>query len=191
MNRGDGSFVEAGAALGLDDLRDARGVAASDFDGDGDVDFVVNNYRAPAAYFENRLGPGRTWLAVRVEGRQANHDGVGAEVTAVVGGRRLLRLVAAGDGYASQYSLEQVFGLGGAPRADSVEVRWPGGRTEAWGPFDAGQRLRLVEGTGRPVGRVSPAAPTARARLPWGAVLGAAAGALVTLGVRRALTRRR
>lgn len=151
LNLGDGTFVEAGVALGLARLEDGRGLAAADFDHDGDVDFVINNYRAPATYLVNRLGDTRRWLALRLQGSGKNRDAIGATLWIEAGDLLQTRVVGAGHGYAAQYSLEQLVGLGERTEVDRVRVRWPSGRSEAFGPFAAGQRVRLVEGTGRPL----------------------------------------
>ena len=55
LNRGDGSFTEIGAGVGLDGVADARGIAFADLDRDGDADLIVNNYKALAAYYVNGL----------------------------------------------------------------------------------------------------------------------------------------
>ncbi len=201
LNRGVGTFIEVGTAVGLDSMHDARGMAASDFDRDGDVDFVINNYWAPTTYFVNRVGERRAWLAVRLQGTRSNRDAIGAEVAVLAGGRRFVRIVGAGHGYAAQYSLEQIVGLGDLARADDVEVRWPGGAVEAFGPSYARQRLLLVEGTGRPVapaptgaaaaegkpGRAIP--PVLALAIALGAVAALAALSLVRHLRRRALRR--
>ena len=41
------------------------------------------------------------------------------------GGRTQTRLVRSGTSYISQDDMAQHFGLGGAARAESLEVRWP------------------------------------------------------------------
>ncbi len=94
-------------------------------------------------------------------------------MTARIGDRKLVRLVSAGNGYLSQFSLEQVIGIGDAERVDELLVRWPlpGGALESFGPVEAGRRLTLIEGEGElrelpPVRRAPtpPARPGGRRR---------------------------
>jgi hypothetical protein len=125
---GDGTFVEAATPYGLDSLRDGRGLAVSDFDGDGGLDFIINNYNAPAQYFVNRVPNRGHWLRVRLRGRDSNRDGIGAVIRVRTGKKWQMRVVAAGDGYASQYSRVAHFGLARARVIDELEVRWPNGR---------------------------------------------------------------
>ncbi len=123
---GEGVFVEAATPYGLDSIRDARGLAASDFDGDGDVDLIVNNYNRPAHYFANDAARGN-WLRVRLRGRTSNRDGIGATVRVETGTHRQMRVVTAGSGYASQSSRTVHFGLGTYDTVDLLEIKWPGG----------------------------------------------------------------
>ena len=148
LNTGRWPLIDVSAATGADDRRDGRGMAVSDFDHDGDVDFAVANYEAPASLWINRWGQARGWVAVRLEGRKGNRDAIGATLVAHVGEARMLRVVGAGHGYAGQNSLEQLFGLGDAARIDALEVRWPDGSRERFGPLAAGTRVRLVQGEG-------------------------------------------
>jgi hypothetical protein len=142
VNQRDGTFVEAATPYGLDSLRDGRGLAVSDFDGDGGLDFVINNYNAPAHYFVNRVPRRGHWLRVRLVGRQSNRDGIGAIVRIRVRERRQMHVVTAGDGYASQYSRVAHFGLGEATAVDELEVTWPSGATQR---FAAVQDDRTIE----------------------------------------------
>jgi hypothetical protein len=122
---GDGTFVEAATPYGLDSLRDGRGLAVSDFDGDGGLDFIINNYNAPAQYFVNRVPNRGHWLRIRLHGHESNREGIGAIIRARTGDHRQMRVITAGDGYASQYSRIAHFGLGDATVIDELEVTWP------------------------------------------------------------------
>lgn len=139
------------APLVFEDVTDRAGIqldncamiSLCDYDRDGDVDILTGttNTRLPAAQqrtvrpflYENRLGSRRHWLQVRLRGRGAaaggsNREGIGAAVTVVLpDGRRLRRQVQGGHGHAGHNAPYEVsFGLGDAPRAARLEVRWPG-----------------------------------------------------------------
>ena len=146
-----------GTALGLDGIADARGFAASDFDHDGDIDLIVNNYNAPAYYYVNHWKEKGQWLAVRLKGTSSNRDGIGAVITAVTGNHSQHRLVGAGQAYTGQFSKEQIFGLGQAASAE-IKVRWPSGREENFGTQKALQRTVLVEGEGHLIASAPPSA---------------------------------
>jgi hypothetical protein len=58
----------------------------------------------------------------------------------------LVEEVRAGSSYLSRSDLRLHFGLGAAPRAESIRVRWPSGGAQACGPLEAGFCYRLTEG---------------------------------------------
>lgn len=75
---------------------------------------------------------------------KVNRDGIGAIVTASVDGRRTSRPVVGGASYASQDSLELVFGMAQARRS-SVEVLWPGGVRNRLRHVRPGERIVFPE----------------------------------------------
>jgi len=143
-NRGDGHFDEVGFLTGAGRIEDGRAVAVADFDRDGRLDLAIQNLDGPAALLMGR-GPVGHWLQLRLEGAASNRDAIGATVLAHVGGRRLLRQVAAGSGFLSSSSKVLHFGLGEARRVDELEIRWPSGRVQRLRDVAADQRIEVSE----------------------------------------------
>lgn len=151
-NNNDGTFTDVGFVEGADRIEDGYQTAPLDLDGDGRQDLVVRNCDmtpgrpAPAlVVLRNTGAPGRS-LTVALRGAGANPQGIGAQVTAVLGGRRLLREVRSVNG-AIQTDPAVFIGLGAAERVDELQVRWASGRTERFTPAGSG-RIELVEGRG-------------------------------------------
>lgn len=163
---GDLRFTEVGMASGVDDQYDARGVAISDLDRDGDLDIVVNHnpgddarHTARAVIYRNDVANGRPSVSFELQGTTANRDAVGAVVSIRVGERWQTRIRSAGSGYASQHSSRLHFGLAGKAHIDEVEVRWPGGAVDRAESLGRGA-YTWIEG-GQPIAD-APSRPTWR-----------------------------
>jgi len=124
-NNGDGTFTEIGRAAGDDLLTNSRGVAVADFWNRGTLDIAVAASTDRHALLRNEVGTRHNWLQVELVGVKSNRDAVGARITAIVKGKLQMREVVLGDGYGSQNSLRQHFGLGDATSVDQLTVRWP------------------------------------------------------------------
>ena len=115
---------------GADSIKDGRGVAIADYNGDGRLDLVINNNNAaPTVYLNNLKRVGKC-IEMKLVGTRSNRDAIGARVRLAVGGKTMTRLVEAGSGYASEAMLPVHFGLGSAARIDSAEITWPSGLTQ-------------------------------------------------------------
>ncbi len=97
-----------------------RGLAAADYDNDGDVDVAINSIAGPLVLLENDGAAGR-WLEVEL-----GAFAPGTRVTAVLpDGRRLVREVQAGSSYLSSEDPRIHFGLGDATTVSELLVRYP------------------------------------------------------------------
>jgi hypothetical protein len=123
----------------------ARGLAAADYDNDGDVDLAVSCNRGPLILLRADGAEHRNWIKVSLEGKRSNRQGIGALVRVRAGGRTWLHAVGSQGSYLSQHATPLHFGLGKATKVDSVEITWPAGRRQIVRNLKARQRLHLRE----------------------------------------------
>ena len=136
----EGAFDEATAVTGLDPGGEwlARGLAAADYDNDGDVDLAVGTIGGDLALLRN-TGAGGHWLVVAAEPAT---PGTRVAVT-MADGTRHEREIIAGSSYLSSEDPRPHFGLGEAGAPVDVEVIWPDGRRETRAAVEPDQILRV------------------------------------------------
>ena len=137
-------FERQGASWGLDLEAVSHGAALADFDGDGDLDVLINNFEAECALYENLDADGKAFT-VRLRGRLSERFGVGARVTATLpDGRRLVRELALARGYLSGQAPELHFGIG-ANASATLCVAWPSGHVSRDLEVAAGHVVVITE----------------------------------------------
>jgi enediyne biosynthesis protein E4 len=152
-NRGDGRFDDITEDLGrpVTIPKAGRGAAFFDADNDGDTDILVNNVHDTPSLYRLDLQRPRSWLTLRLVGTQSNRSAIGAKVRVTAAGLTQVQEVRGGGSYYSQNDLRPQFGLGGAGKADRVEIRWPNGREEFWTNLEVNRIATIAEGSGTPM----------------------------------------
>lgn len=129
--------------VGADLLGDGRSAVAGDFDNDGHVDLLVRAIQEPKLTLLRNDGPFGGSIEVRVSGRAM---GIGSVVTAQIQDRRQIHPVILGSGFLSAGPVGAHVGLGAAPRAERIEVRFPSGKVSTAMDVPAGSIVEAVEG---------------------------------------------
>jgi hypothetical protein len=130
-NQGGGHFEDATAraGAGFRAALSSRGLAAGDYDNDGDLDLLISNLDAPPTLLRNDSPAKGSWITLVLEAPRGETV-IGAQVSAKTGGRTLIRDLASGESFLSAHDPRVHLGLGKANQVDRLEVRWPdGGRT--------------------------------------------------------------
>jgi hypothetical protein len=146
-NLGAGRFTDvAPTSRTLSEPMVARGSASADFDGDGDLDFLVTTCGGSAKLFRNDGANGRRAVRIRLRGGSgSNLDAYGAKVELTAGGTRRTAWSRAGSSYLSQSENAITFGLGDLASADEIVVTWPSGKVSRVSDVSAGARLTIAE----------------------------------------------
>ncbi|WP_099826233.1 CRTAC1 family protein [Oceaniglobus indicus] len=145
MQGADGRFVEKADVAGVATTARSRGAALADLNGDGRLDLVVVNRRAPLEVWQNVTPDAGNWLMLDIRGAAPNTRAVGAIVEVRTGDRVQTQEITVGGGHVSGSALPRHFGLGRATHAEA-RVIWPDGSATGWQAMDANRTVRWRQG---------------------------------------------
>jgi hypothetical protein len=150
-NVGGGSFedVTAEAGPGFALIESSRGLAAGDYDNDGDLDLLVSNLDGAPSLLRNDSATGH-WLTVICKTPPHGGPLIGTKVIATLGEKTMIRDIASGSSFLSVHDERAHFGLGGAQTVRRLEVRWPDGTLTVRENVPANQFLEIVKDSGEP-----------------------------------------
>ncbi len=128
----------------------ARGMALGDFNNDGAVDVLVAVNNAAPVLLRNSAGAENHWLGLRLIGRKANIDAIGAKVSYQAGDLKRHLYKVGGGSYLSSHDPRMVLGVGKRTRIDWIEIKWPAPSTlvERITDVPIDRYVTIVEGQG-------------------------------------------
>ena len=133
-NKGDFQFEDVSESWGFTEPSYSNGSAYSDFDNDGDLDLIINNFNSKALLYENttnqELKIKANSIRIKFKGGLGNPQGVGAKIWVYTGKEVKYAEQELQRGYLSSVDPIMHFGLGYVQTIDSVVVLWPGKKTQ-------------------------------------------------------------
>ena len=146
-NQGDDTFLIPNTASSGFDADDSMSYsnAIGDVDNDGYPDIVVVNRESNNFIFQNN-GSSNNYLKVKLEGTTSNRDGIGSWIQAYNNGVPQNRYTLLGEGFTSQNSNSEFFGLGSETVVDSLKIKWLSGTVDVLYNVSVNQTLSVIEG---------------------------------------------
>jgi len=142
----EGQFINEANALNMDINGNARSAAYLDYDNDGDLDIITNNYHEEAIFSKNNLDTNSNWIKILLHGdpsASVNRDAIGAVIIAnSKNHKNLWREVHSTDGYLSSHPKVQHIGLGSDNRVDLI-IKWPDQLEVKFRNIDANKTYRI------------------------------------------------
>jgi enediyne biosynthesis protein E4 len=129
----------------------ARGLALGDFNNDGAVDVLISCNNEAPLLLQNNAGRENHWLGLKLIGKKANIDAVGAVVTYQAGDLKRSRMKVGGGSYLSSHDPRMVLGIGKRAKFDWIEIKWPqpSGLIERLTDLPVDRYITVREGVGK------------------------------------------
>ncbi len=128
----------------------ARGMAIGDFNNDGGVDVLVAVNNNVPVLLRNNVGKLNHWLGIRLIGKKANPDAIGATLSWQAGDLKRTMCKVGGGSYLASHDPRVVLGIGQRTKIDCIEIKWPqpSGKVERINDPPIDRYIIIVEGHG-------------------------------------------
>jgi hypothetical protein len=130
----------------------ARGLAIGDFNNDGGLDALVSVNNGAPLLLQNKVGKKNHWVGLKLRGKRANSDAIGARITYKTGDLQRSRMVVGGGSFLSSHDPRVVLGMGERTKMDWVEIEWPrpSALKERYTDLKIDRYTTIAEGEGTP-----------------------------------------
>ncbi|MGH1384718.1 FG-GAP-like repeat-containing protein [Kordia sp.] len=147
-NNGNGTFSIESSSGFENDTSESYANAIGDTDNDGFPEIVVSNSGGDDIFlWKNQTVSTNNWLKVNLQGVASNKQGVGATIELKSEGVSQYRYTVCGEGYISQNSETEFFGIGNNATIDYVKITWLGGAQDILYNVAPNQALNIIEGS--------------------------------------------
>ena len=150
INEADGQpMTDAEGTWGMgSDSSYGCGCATGDFNGDNQVDIASSNSQGDVNTLWQNQDSGNNFFTINLEATVSNSQGIGSVIELTAGGITQIRRIGCGEGFSSQNSQAQYFGLGSNVIVESITVTWPSGIVQELEGETANQEITIIETQG-------------------------------------------
>lgn len=132
----NGMLVDKAPVIGGDLLSNSRSATYLDYDRDGDLDILINNYHDKAVFLENKIDNKNNWIAIKLKGSAEQDvplDAIGSSIVVTTNDNAIdqWKEVKSTTGYLSVHPKMQYFGLKNHDKVN-ITVRWNNGNTQTF-----------------------------------------------------------
>jgi len=154
-NLGRGIFTKVSKSLGTAFMRPVagRGLAAGDFDNDGDIDFAINVRGDYPELLRNNVGNANNWLTMNLVGTKSNRNGPGSTLKLVSEGFIQIKQAKGGMSYMSASDPRIHFGQAKRKSIELLQITWPSGHIEKLSKVPINQIITVEDGSGIALGK--------------------------------------
>ncbi len=122
-----------------------RGLAAFDFDKDGDLDLIFSHVKEPVEILANQTTTTGNWCSVDLIGTASNRNCIGAKVVFQTSSKKYLRTIVGGGSYLTQNPYRIHLGFPQSETLIKAEITWPDGKIQEIAQLQTNSINRFTE----------------------------------------------
>lgn len=145
-NQGFETFQNS-ETVGFDNSAISFSTAVGDTNNDGLVDIIVNNNNQTPFVWNNLTTTNNNYIKVNLIGTISNRDAIGSKIEISVGEDFQYRYIMCGEGYLSQNSLVETFGIAENTSVNYIKVTWLSGIEDIIYNVTPNQMITITEGS--------------------------------------------